>query len=70
MPKKGKKGGKKKKGKKKKMVGNETPEQVVRRLLRTYERNCATAQCITCPGIRSALKEAEENGCLLVKVRY
>lgn len=66
MPK--KKGGKKKKGKKKKkMVGNETPEQVVRRLLKTYDRNCSTSNTLPCPGIRSRLKDAVENNELLTK---
>ena len=70
MPKKGKKGGKKKKkGKKKKLSGtNESPAQVVMRLLKTYERNCGLANSLMCPALRNTMKDYVENDNILVKV--
>jgi len=68
MPKKGKKkGGKKKKGKKKKMIGHETPEMVVKRLMKTYERNTNQTETVMCPGLRGAMRESMEKNELLSK---
>lgn len=66
----GKKSGKKKKGKKKKkqnIAGNETAAQVVKRVLKAYEKNCAQSDCNICPGLRSSLKDSVENDRLLAK---
>ncbi len=67
MPK--KKAGKKKKGKKKKkMIGNETPEKVVKRLLKTYERCCQQAGSLISHTVRSSLKLCVQDEKLLEKV--
>ena len=67
MPKK-KKGGKKKGKQKKSLPGNESPGQAVKRLLKTYERNCQMANVLMCPALRSAMKAHIEDDALLTKV--
>ena len=64
MPKKGSK----KKAKKPKMIGNETPAQIVKRLLRTYDRNCAESNTLLCPSLKRTMKDFIENENLLCKV--
>ena len=68
MPKSGKKG-KKKGGKKKKktIVG---AENIIQRLYKCYERNCALTDSQMCVGIKKALKACLENTTVLEKVLY
>ena len=63
----GKKAGKKK-SKKPSLIGNETPGQVVRRLFKTYDRNCSQTETLFCPSLKRAMKDCIENENLLVKV--
>ena len=67
MPKKGKKG-KKGKKRKKKMIGNETPGQVMKRLLSAYESHCSLTSSPMLPAIKRTLKDYIEEDKLLVKV--
>jgi len=67
MPKK-KKGGKKKGKQKKSLPGNESPGLAVKRLLKTYERNCQMADVLMCPTLRTAMKSHVEDDALLTKV--
>ena len=62
------KSGKKKKGKTKKLPGNATPEAVVKRLLKTYDRNCLLTQSHVCCGLLNSLKDCVENNTLLSNV--
>ena len=51
-----------------KLPGNETPEQLMKRLLKTYERNCLlSATHISCD-LRTAIKNCIEDNTLLEKV--
>lgn len=65
MPKKGKKG--KKKGGKKKKKTIAGAEDIIQRLYKCYERNCALTDSQMCPGIKQALKACQENNTVLEK---
>ena len=69
MPKKGKKGAKKggKKGKKK-AKGPANADDIMRRLIKCYERNCVVTESRMCPRIAAALRECAENGTVLSQV--
>ena len=70
MPKKGKKGGKKgkKKGGKKKAKGPANAEDIIKRLLKCYERNCANTDSRMCPRIAAGLRGCMENNAILAQV--
>lgn len=66
---KGQKGGKgKKKGKKKSSASFEVTEVILKKLLRTYERNCTAIESQMSPKIRRVLKDCIEKGNFMVKV--
>lgn len=65
MPKKGKKGKKKGGKKKKKTVAG--AEDIIQRLYKCYERNCALTDSQMCSGIKKALKACQENTTVLEK---
>ncbi|XP_060606379.1 uncharacterized protein LOC132758701 isoform X2 [Ruditapes philippinarum] len=69
MPKKGKKGGKKgkKKGGKKKAKGPANAEDIIKRLLKCYERNCANTDSRMCPRIAAGLRGCMENNAILAQ---
>ena len=67
MPKKGKKGKGKKKGKKK-SKGPANSDEIVKRLLKCYERNCYLTDSQMCPGIRKAMLGCIENKAILPQV--
>ena len=50
------------------MVGNQTPEMVVRQFLKTYERNCLQTGTIMSPSVKRSLKAAVEANTLLTSV--
>lgn len=68
MPKKGKKGGKKGKKGKKKAKGPANAEDIVKRLLKCYERNCALTDSRMCPRVAAALRGCSENNAVLSQV--
>lgn len=65
---KGKKGKKGKKSKKKITIGNETPDVVVRRLWKHYDRKCQESGTFVSKDVKSAMLSAVENEDLFTKV--
>ena len=66
-PKKGKKGKGKKKGKKK-SKGPANSDEIVKRLLKCYERNCYLTDSQMCPGIKKNMLACIENKAILPQV--
>ena len=62
------KGKDKGKGKEKGKKGSSGADNESRKLLKTYERNCAMTNSQMCSGIRSLLKAAAEDGKVVTKV--
>ena len=68
-PKKGKKGKGKKKGKKK-SKGPANSDEIVKRLLKSYERNCYLTDSQMCPAIRKNMLACIENKAILAQVLF
>ncbi len=66
MPK--KKKGKAKKSKKVKMVGNETPEMIVKRFHKSYDKNCLLTNTACSASLHRLIKDCMENNNLMAKV--